>query len=53
MSNKYTNFYYDPQREGFDASVWRTINGEPTVGANQLRLSLASVIHYSDIWREI
>lgn len=51
MSNKYTNFYYDPQREGYDASVWRTINGEPTVGANQLRLSLASVIHYSDIWR--
>lgn len=51
MSNKYTNFYYDPQREGYDASVWRTINGEPTVGANQLRLSLASVVHYSDIWR--
>lgn len=51
MSNKYTNFYYDPQREGYDLSVWRTINGEPTVGANQLRLSLASVVHYSDIWR--
>lgn len=51
MSNKYTNFYYDPQREGFDASVWRILNGAPTVGANQLRLSLASIVHYSDIWR--
>lgn len=51
MTNRYTNFYYDPQREGFDASVWRTINGEPTVGANQLRLSLATVVHYSDLWR--
>lgn len=51
MSNKYTNFYYDPQREGYDLSVWRTLNGEPTVGANQLRLSLASIVHYSDIWR--
>lgn len=51
MTNRYTNFYYDPQREGYDLSVWRTLNGEPTVGANQLRLSLASVVHYSDLWR--
>ena len=49
--SKYTNFYYDPQREGFDTSYWRTINGEPTVGANQLRLSLASIVHYGDLWR--
>ena len=51
MSNRYTNFYYDPQREGYDTSFWRTMNGEPTVNANQLWLSLASIVHYSDLWR--
>lgn len=51
MSNKYTNFYYDPLREGFDLSVWRVIDGEPMVGANQLRLSMASITHYGDLWR--
>lgn len=55
MSNKYTNFYYDPRREGYDTSVWRTITGganrEPTIGNNQLRFSLSSIIHFGDIWR--
>ena len=51
MSNKYTNFYYDPLREGFDSSVWRILDGEPTVGANQLRLSTAEITHYGDLWR--
>ncbi len=51
MSNYYINLYYDPQRQGYDTSVWRTLNGDPIVGGNRLQLALSSIVHYGDILR--
>ncbi len=51
MPNKYHNFYYDPLRQGFDSSQWRTMFGAPTVVSNQLSLANASIVHYWDLFR--
>lgn len=28
----YTNFYYDPARQGYDSSLWKTLSGTPATG---------------------
>jgi hypothetical protein len=42
------NFYYDPQKQDYDASVWQTITGTPAVSANQLVLNTAAIISQAD-----
>jgi len=53
MSNQYFNFYYDPIRQGYDTSTWKTIFGDaPVAGANKLLIApQSSFIHYGDILR--
>ena len=51
MSNQYFNFNYDPTRQGFDTSSWRTLYGSAVVGGNQLRLFNTAIVHYGDILR--
>lgn len=45
-----TNFYYDPQKQGYDTAVWTTIAGTPSVVANNLVLNAATTIGHSDIY---
>lgn len=51
MSNQYFNFSYDPVRQGFDASSWRTLYGNPVVSGTRLDLQNSTIIHYADILR--
>lgn len=45
------NFYYDPQRQGYDTTLWKTVTGTPTVSSNKLRLTQAAIAHYGDCLR--
>lgn len=51
MSNQYFNFYYDPVRQGYDLSSWRTLSGEPTVHNSHLDFKASGALHYGDILR--
>lgn len=51
MSNDRIFFYYDPQRQGYDTVLWKTISGTPAISGTSLRLNNASVIHYGDIFK--
>lgn len=44
----YTNFLYDPSRQGYDSSVWKTIFGTPGVSSDVLILQQAATIHLGD-----
>jgi hypothetical protein len=46
-----TNFYYDPQRQGYDTALWKTLSGTPTISGDKLRISNAEIVHYGDIFR--
>lgn len=45
----YTNTYYDPQRQGYDTALFKTLTGTPAVSSNKLRLNAAGILHYADI----
>lgn len=51
MSNKFYNIYYDPVREGYSTTTWRTLWGLPVMSGATLSLSDSSIIHYGDILR--
>lgn len=55
MSNQYFNFSYDPGREGYSTSTWRTVYGDVSLVAGTfgsiLQLNKAFIIHYGDILR--
>jgi len=53
MSNQYFNFYYDPIRQGYDTSTWKTLFGTPPQpSSNRLEVApLSSFVHYGDILR--
>lgn len=51
MSRNFYNFYYDPYRQGYDSTIWRTLWGAPEVVNNQLVLNTATAIHFADILR--
>ena len=51
MSNQYFNFSYDPAKQGFDNSTWRTVYGNTAVVGGKLQLSQGMIIHYGDILR--
>lgn len=46
-----SNFYYDPQRQGYNTNLWKTLSGSPAVSSNKLRISNAAIIHYADLLR--
>lgn len=45
-----TNFYYDPQRQGYDQAVWKTITGTPAISSSLLRMNTATAVGYTDIY---
>lgn len=53
MANQYFNLYYDPLRQGYDTSSWRTLFGDaPVVGASRLMIfPQSAILHYGDILR--
>ena len=51
MANDRINFYYDPAREGYDTTLWKTITGIPSVAGSVLRLSAATIIGYADLFK--
>lgn len=44
------NFYYDPQRQGYDQSTWKTIAGTPAISSSLLRMNTATAVGYADIY---
>jgi len=44
-----SNFYYDPQRQGYNTNLFKTLSGTPTIVSDKLRISNAEAIHYADI----
>ena len=51
MSNNKVNFYYDPQRQGYDTTLWKTLSGVPAISGTDLRFNAASAINYADIFK--
>ena len=51
MANTYTNISYDPAKQGYSTSAWRTMYGDVSIVSGQLELNKASILHYGDITR--
>jgi hypothetical protein len=47
------NFNYDPQRQGYDAGLWKTLSGTPSVSSNDLLFNADSAIQYADCLRGV
>jgi len=47
------NFNYDPQRQGYDTGLWKTLSGTPTVSSNALLFNADSAIQYADCFRGV
>lgn len=45
------NFNYDPQRQGYDQGVWKTVTGAPAISGNDLLLNAASIVQQADCLR--
>ena len=43
------NFVYDPQRQGYDTALWKTLSGVPSIASNNLVLNAASIVGYADL----
>ena len=44
-----SNFYYDPQRQGFNENLWKAISGAPSIVSEKLRISSAEIVHFGDV----
>lgn len=45
------NFNYDPQRQGYDQGVWKTVTGTPAISGNDLLLNAAAIVQQADCLR--
>ena len=45
------NFIYDPQRQGYDTGVWKTITGTPAIVGDDLSLNASTIIQEADCLR--
>jgi len=45
------NFNYDPQRQGYDQGVWKTVTGAPAISGNDLLLNAAAIVQQADCLR--
>jgi hypothetical protein len=51
MSNDRIYYYYDPVRQGYDTTLWKTLSGTPAVVSSVLRFTSAAAIGYADIFK--
>lgn len=42
------SFSYDPQRQGYDTTLWRSLFGFPVVESGSLVFNFASAVHFGD-----
>lgn len=49
MTNERTNLYYDPKRDGYDTTIWKTVSWIPTLSSDMIRLNNSSIIWYDSI----
>jgi hypothetical protein len=49
--DNYQSFYYDPQRQGYEDTLWKTIAGVPAVVANNIVLNAATILGYDDLYQ--
>ena len=52
MSNDRINFYYDPTRQGYDTTLFKTLGGTPTGTGGVITVNDASFIGYADVFKE-
>lgn len=45
------SFYYDPQRQGYDTTLWRTLYGSPVISGGALVFNVAAAYHFGDCKR--
>jgi len=48
MTNERVNLYYDPSRNGYDTTIWKTVDWTPTLSTNKIDINGASMIGYDD-----
>lgn len=49
-TNQKISFYFDPQRQGYDAAMWSTLAGNPQVnGLHRLEISAATAVGTADL----
>lgn len=51
MSNERISFYYDPAREGYNTSLWKTVAGTPSSIGTALRFNESKAIGYADLFK--
>lgn len=44
-----TNFVYDPKRQGYDTTLWKSLTGVPAIAADKIVLNAGSTLSYSDL----
>jgi len=44
------NFVYDPKRQGYDTSLFKTLVGAPAVVNSKIVLNTATIIQYADLY---
>lgn len=49
MINERTNLYYDPKRDGYDTTIWKTVSWTPSLSSDKIRLNNSSIIWYDSI----
>lgn len=45
------SFYYDPQRQGYDTNLWKTVTGTPAESGGYLVFNNAAAVGYDDIFK--
>ena len=45
-----TNFVYDPKRQGYDTSLWKSLAGTPAISSDKLRLNADEIVSYVDMY---
>lgn len=46
-----TNFYYDPVKQGYEATTFKTLSGSPAISGSALRLTASAALHLGDIYK--
>lgn len=46
-----TNFYYDPVKQGYETTTFKTLGGVPAINGSILRLTSASTVHLADLYK--
>lgn len=51
ISNQRISYNYDPTRQGYDTTLFKTVSGTPTISGGAIRLNAAKIIGYADLFK--